>query len=31
MQKLDDLAAQLREVKAELEQLRPGAGAEDSP
>jgi hypothetical protein len=31
MQKLDDLAAELRNVKAKLEQLQPGGGgAEDS-
>src|SRR5450432_2956693 len=29
MQKLDDLAAELRTVKAKLEQLQPGGGAED--
>jgi voltage-gated potassium channel len=31
MEKLDDLAAELREVKAKLEQLQRGAGAEGSP
>jgi voltage-gated potassium channel len=31
MQKLGEMAAELREVKAKLDQLRPPAGAEGSP